>query len=195
MDRRQFVVAGGASAFAALAWLRGIGKANALAAAAQPTVQVALGVVQAILPFEDPRFPTMTPEDVRKRMYAIFSLDDDVSFASSLALFDNIGAWANPPRPIVAFEILRYGQPDLAHDRDLLHESFANGLAGQARFADLALHDKRTYLSMWSQSSFGVRRRVYQSFKALVNASAYSMDALWNAIGYEGPLVSRERTS
>jgi hypothetical protein len=197
MDRRQFVVASGASAFAALAWLRGIGQGSALAAvgAEAPPTQVALAVVKAILPFEDPRFPAIPPDAIRRRMYAIFSLDDDASFASTLALFDSIGAWAHPPPPIIALEALRYGQPDLGHDRALFENSFANGKLATSRFADLGLDDQRAYLAMWSQSSFGVRRRVYQSLKALVHATAYSMDVLWRAIGYEGPLVSRGGTS
>jgi hypothetical protein len=198
MDRRQFVAGSGASAFAALGWLRGFGQATALAAvadAARPSIKVALAVVEAILPFEDRRFPLIAPENVRKRMYAIFSLDGDASFASTLALFDSVGAWMNPPQPIVALEMLRYGTPDLAHDRDLMQKSLADLKLESARFADLGLDDRRAYLTMWSRSSFGVRRRIYQSFKALVHASAYSMDALWTAIGYEGPLVSRGSAS
>ncbi|HEY7980324.1 MAG TPA: hypothetical protein VID19_02485 [Candidatus Eremiobacteraceae bacterium] len=198
MDRKQFVVASGVSAFAALAWLRGIARGSALAAtpdAAESAQQVALGVVQAILPFEDHRFPAMSPEDVRKRMYSIFSLDDDAAFESSLALFDTIVLWANPPLPVIALEVLRYGQPDVARDQRLFEKTFTDRKVAQARFVDLGVDDKRLYLAMWSQSSFGVRRRVYQSFKALVHATAYSMDALWNAIGYDGPLVSKGITS
>ena len=198
MDRKQFVISSSASAFAALAWLRGAGGLKALAANASAGLNaqtVALRVVQTILPFEDPRFPKIDSAMVRSRMYAIFSLGEDTSFASSLTLFDSIGAWSNPPKPIVELETAQYGPPDWAHDVNLLKHWSSTIDTNRSSFTDLNLRDGRSYLALWAKSAFGVRRRIYQSFKALVNSTAYSMDALWEVIGYDGPLVSSKGSS
>src|SRR5450755_1171363 len=191
MDRRKFVVASSASAFAALAWLRGSRISFAIAATPAPTLDtrnITLGIVRAVLPFEHERFPRIAPNDVYLRMNAIFALESDVKFASTLALFDAIQAWEYPPAPLVELERALYGLPDVAHDARLF-SAWSSSVAGRATaFTSLTSQDQRSYLALWAQSSFGVRRRIYQSFKAIVCASAYSMDAMWTAIGYEGPL-------
>jgi hypothetical protein len=194
MDRKQFVVASSASAFAALAWLRGSRALSAIAATATPaldTQNITLGIVRAVLPFEHDRFPRIEPNDVYLRMNAIFALEGDVKFASTLALFDALQAWEYPPAPIVELERSLYGPPDVAHDARLFSAWSATLTNKATAFTDLAVQDQRSYLALWVQSSFGVRRRIYQSFKAIVCASAYSMDAMWTAIGYEGPLIAK----
>jgi hypothetical protein len=193
MDRKHFVISTSAAAYAALAWIRDAGRLGAFAAnaaAAPDTHAVALSIVRAILPFEHPRFPVIAAADLRRRMYDLFSLDRDENFAATLGLFNSVGAWSNPPKPVIQIESVLYGPPDVAHDVRSF-ESWSGTASVKRDFTDLDLADQRSYLSLWAQSSFGMRRRVYQSFKALVNATAYSMDAMWSAIGYEGPLLPR----
>jgi hypothetical protein len=195
MDRKQFVVSASASALAALTWMRGPGRLDSLSLGApleSRAQDVALAITRAILPFEHPRFPKITPADIRIRMYALFSLDEDSSFASTLALFNALGAWSNPPKTVLEVESTLYGPPDVAHDRKLFETWNGGATTETATFTDLNLVRQRSYLTMWARSAFGVRRRTYQSFKALANATAYSMEALWSAIGYDGPLVARQ---
>jgi hypothetical protein len=59
------------------------------------------------------------------------------------------------------------------------------------RFTQLDLDAQRAYLRAWSQSERPVQRQFYRSIKTLVVAAAYSMDAMWHVIGYEGPLLAR----
>lgn len=197
MDRKYFVVSASAAAYAALAWMHGAGRLGAFAVsarAAPDTHAVALSIVRAILPFEHPRFPVMDAADLRRRMYELFSLDRDANFGATLVLFNSIGAWSNPPKPVIELETALYGPPDVAHDLRLF-ETWSQNASVKQDFTDLDLGDQRSYLSLWVLSSFGMRRRVYQSLKALVHATAYSMDATWSAIGYEGPLVARKTSS
>jgi hypothetical protein len=46
---------------------------------------------------------------------------------------------------------------------------------------------------MWMRSSFIVRRQFARSAKSMVTITAYSMDALWQSIGYRGPLIEERR--
>ena len=95
MDRRRFVLTMTAGVASSLAWIRG-GSFAAYAASSVTQVDsedVARGLVLAILPFDDQRFPRIDPESIRQRMYALFSLDGDASFTGALLLFDSIGAW------------------------------------------------------------------------------------------------------
>src|SRR5476651_1137117 len=122
MDRRQFVVSASASALAALTWFRGPGRLYSLALGTTldpGTQEAALGITRAILPFEHPQFPGISPAIVRSRMYALFSLEGAAGFASTLALFNALEAWSNPPKTILDIETAMYGPPDLAHDRQL----------------------------------------------------------------------------
>ncbi len=198
MDRRQFVVSASASALAALAWFRGPGRLDSLALGStleSGTQDVALGITRAILPFEHPHFPKIAPADVRNRMYALFSLNEDSGFTSSLVLFNALEAWSNPPKAILDVETGLYGPPDIVHDRKLFEKWNSVETRDTMTFVELDLARKRSYLSLWALSAFGVRRRTYQSLKSLVNATAYSMDALWSAIGYDGPLVAKKVSS
>jgi hypothetical protein len=60
-------------------------------------------------------------------------------------------------------------------------------------FSELPVGAQRAYLAMWMRSSFIVRRQFARSAKSMVTITAYSMDALWRAIGYRGPLLEEGR--
>ncbi len=57
-------------------------------------------------------------------------------------------------------------------------------------FVELDLPAQRDYLRLWALSEFVERRRFYRSVKSMIMATAYSLDVLWQVIGYEGPLKS-----
>jgi len=54
--------------------------------------------------------------------------------------------------------------------------------------------DPRAYLDLWRRSGFLLKQQFYASARALVMISAYSMEVVWPAIGYDGPLLPRRRT-
>jgi hypothetical protein len=153
--------------------------------------EIAGAIVRAVLPFEHPRFPTVDPEYILRRMNAIFKVEDDRQLAAALMLFNSIASFENPPKQLIEQNTGLYGKTDLEGDRHLF-ESWARGVKNQRDyFTELDLGDQRSYLALWSRSSLGVRRRLYQTLKTLVVATAYSTAALWRTIGYEGPLVQR----
>jgi hypothetical protein len=71
-------------------------------------------------------------------------------------------------------------------------QAFSN-LVVARRFVDLSVERQRDYLQLWSTSAFVVRRQFHAAARALIMISAYSLDDLWQAIGYDGPLVERRR--
>ena len=58
----------------------------------------------------------------------------------------------------------------------------------------LALGQQREYVDLWRRSGFLVKQQFYASARSLVMISAYSMEEMWAAIGYDGPVLSRTRT-
>jgi hypothetical protein len=67
----------------------------------------------------------------------------------------------------------------------------ASGLAVSRAFVDLEPSARIVYLSLWQHSALNVRRRFYQSVRAIAFSTLYSMPESWNAIGYAGPLIGR----
>jgi hypothetical protein len=196
VDRRQFLItATTATAFASLPYIRRYAASAATSDTLGDGQTIALKVVQTILPFEHPRFPKIEPETIRKNSYEIFGLADDVRFAGALALFDNLKAWRYPPPAVIVQETALFGPPNVAHDVQRFDNSATTALKTAGRFVDLDPSDRRAYFGLWAVSALGTRRRFYQSLRAIVHATAYSNDAFWHAIGYEGPLVSRRLTS
>ena len=58
-----------------------------------------------------------------------------------------------------------------------------------ATFAEMSAGHREAYVALWARSAFVTKRRFYRTSKALICMTAYSMDAFWDAIGYDGPLV------
>ena len=162
---------------------------------------VLTGVIRATLPFEHPQFPALSPIDVEERLLRLFPVDRESRFLTlqrGLALFDQIELFPHAFAPIVAAED---PAPDQRADRG---DWVARGVEADERryaaflsewrperpaFAQLPVAVQRAYLTMWMRSSFVVRRQFARSAKSMVTITAYSMDALWNSIGYRGPLV------
>ncbi len=164
------------------------------------------GLIQAILPFEHPQFPGITPDIIRSRLLSLFPIGEEERFLDlerSLMFFNACDLFPHMFAPIVEDEedeladndgLKRSNIDQLISDKRLkdeqLYEQFVR-LSDPlpTAFTELSLEPKRAYLRIWGQSGFVTKRQLYRSVKALVMITAYSTDELWKAIGYEGPLL------
>lgn len=80
-----------------------------------------------------------------------------------------------------------------AFDQTLYADFCRRHDAAPQKFTALSVGRRRAYLNLWNRSDFLVRRQFYSSVRALVMIAAYSMDEVWAAIGYQGPLLPRSR--
>ena len=164
------------------------------------------GLIASILPFERADFPTSV-EHVRSRLLTLFRLEDDARFLGlqkALVLFDQTDLFAHRLVPVDeearaidasarGLDVQSVMTGSHAIDIDL-YQRFVKGQTGARRFALLTVDRQREYLELWRASGHLIRRQFYASARSLVMISAYSMDVLWPAIGYAGPLLPPDRT-
>ena len=125
-----------------------------------------------------------------------------------MTLFDQLQFFSNPPSAVVEQEIGLYAPSGLTEAQAQtwfgqrlsmdVHrfDDWANSTSMKAAtFTQLDVTERRAYLDLWCRSALGIRRRVYKTVRALTYATAFSTDALWKAIGYEGPLLPRTAPS
>jgi hypothetical protein len=62
---------------------------------------------------------------------------------------------------------------------------------GTSGFSRLAREDRIGILASWENSSWAVRRQVFQALRRTAVFSHYANPATWEAIGYDGPWVGR----
>jgi len=173
-------------------------------AAYRPALDAVIG---AILPFEREDFPLRDPGLVRQRLVTMFPLESDNRFAAfqrTLVLFDEIGLFEIFSGPLLQEEAIARDTSQRGGDIHQLAamiretdtsslEAFHRELSVPAgsHFSDLPLKARRRYLGLWQNSASVVKRELHGALRSLVMISAYSMDELWTAIGYKGPLVHR----
>ncbi len=164
------------------------------------------GLIHSILPSERADFP-VSMAHVRVRLLRLFRIEDDARFLAlqkALVLFDQTDLFAHRLVPVqeeaTALDAGARGL-DLSsvitrsHALDIdLYTRFARGQTGAHRFALLPLDRQRAYLELWRDSGYLIKRQFYASARSLVMISAYSMDTLWPAIRYRGPLLPQDRT-
>ena len=167
---------------------------------------VLAGIVRAILPFERREFP-VTPAQVEKRLLRLFELEQDPRFLAlqkTLMFFEQTDLFAKLA-PVGAELTARDARErgldvaavvaDLRQQDRRLADAFARSRGdGPSAFSALGLVQQREYFDLWRRSGFLVKQQFYASARSLVMISAYSMEEVWAAIGYEGPLVTRPRT-
>jgi hypothetical protein len=164
------------------------------------------GLIHSILPSERADFP-VSMEHVRARLLTLFRLDDDPRFLTlqkALVLFDQTDLFARRLVPVqeeaTALDADARGLDvqsviTRSHALDIdLYKRFVRGQTGAPRFALLPLDRQREYLELWRDSGYLIKRQFYASARSLVMISAYSMDVLWPAIRYGGPLLPPDRT-
>jgi hypothetical protein len=163
------------------------------------------GIVRAVLPFERSDFP-VTPAQVEARLLRLFELEQDARFLAlqkTLVVFEQTDLFADlaPVDAELTARDARERGLDVAavvsalrrQDRQLA-DAFAHSRGGGSPdFSALALVQQREYFDLWRQSGFLVKRQFHASARSLVMISAYSMEEVWSAIGYDGPLLPRPR--
>lgn len=161
-------------------------------------------VMRAVLPFEQPAFPGVSIDEVEAVLQQHFPLTAPSlrSFQWALLVFNQMDLFTEDLSPVIAEEQKRlrtFDELDERASRGVI-EGFSAGEAGlyagfvkahgaPGLFMDAPLPVQRAYLSLWGQSNFSIKRQFYGGAKSIILASAYSLPALWEAIGYEGPLV------
>jgi hypothetical protein len=156
-------------------------------------------LIGTVLPFDHPRFPSVTVQTVEAQLYSVFPIDDKERFLTlqkSLIFFNDHSLFPHLFAPIAAGEgtddrattsISRKEEQDAA-----LYKRFVDpSVSSSPGFTDLTAVKQQEYLRMWGQSGFRIKRQLYRSIKSLVMIAAYSNEELWSTIGYEGPIVSR----
>ncbi|MDA1055660.1 MAG: hypothetical protein O3C40_35135 [Planctomycetota bacterium] len=158
---------------------------------------VLLALIGTLLPFEDPRFPQVSPQRLLERLRTLLPQENDeqrVAFQQALLLFDRPDAFPDPAFMPREAGIADDYWPQIVADEQSSLLRFRESLREPAdRFRDFQLVDQRAYLTLWARSGLGPRRRFYRSTKSLVMVTAYSMDEFWQAIGYGGPLLEGGR--
>jgi hypothetical protein len=167
---------------------------------------VLAGIIRAILPFERREFP-VTPEQVEARLLRLFELEEDPRFLAlqkTLMFFEQTDLFADLA-PVDAELTARDARErgldleaivsDLRQQDRRLADAFARSRGdGPSSFSALRLGRQREYVDLWRRSGFLVKQQFYASARSLIMISAYSMEEVWAAIGYGGPLLSRTRT-
>jgi len=163
-------------------------------------------LVATVLPSERADFP-VAPPAVAARLLTLYDLETDARFVMvqrMLLYFDEMDLFSDA-FPLIGHERVAIDAVEHRVDFDELlekKETFDRGLysdfatrghAGERRFTALTLARQREYLNLWNRSAFLVRRQFYFSVRALVMIAAYSMDDVWAAIGYDGPVLPRPR--
>lgn len=164
------------------------------------------GLLHALLPFEHPRFPAVAPERVEARLLDLFPIDAGEQFSAfqrGLLFFDDLALFPHLFGPLVRAEQAGRADPEasaagpwteevgrLRAEEQERYARFRAGLGGAAdRFVELPLDEQRAYLRMWNASGLTAKRQFARSAKSLVMIAAYSMEEMWHAIGYAGPLL------
>ena len=166
-------------------------------------------VIKAVLPFEHPKFPTLSAEKLEQQLLTYFPLEGDDKIKAvpqGLLIFNDLSLYAHPLAPLISQEKFLFDDFDgiketeqkelimgkLQEDQKRYREFSTSINSKVTDFTDLSLDESRKYLMLWAMSSFGIKRRFYRSLKSLVMISAYTRKELWQSIGYEGPLLTEK---
>jgi hypothetical protein len=177
----------------------------------EPPPQAYLPVLQAlvrtVLPFDHPRFPAVSPQAIDRRLAELFPFtqddEDSLALRKALMIFDAVDLFPAAPAALLAQEADALGIDDqhssgwtetvgtkrAADERIFAAFSEGSQAMRPAHFVELTPEARVRYYALWSQRAFSVTRHVYRASKALILVTAWSMDEMWSAIGYPGPLV------
>jgi hypothetical protein len=163
-------------------------------------------LVTTLLPFDDPRFPAIAPEAVVDRLIRLFPIDKEQKFLGlqrTIVLFDEIDLFPIFSGPLwqeemKARDARARGLDEhsiaagiVAADREAFRRFRAEPNSSGAHFTTLPPELRRQYLDLWRNSASLVKRQFGAALKSLVMITVYSMDSMWPAIGYRGPLLRR----
>ena len=160
--------------------------------------EVLRALVETVLAFDHPAFPAIEVAEVERRVLEYFPAD--AATRGALMAFDEIGRFStvDPITRQAEAEALAADGPcapgeiggaveEKARVEAARFEAFVREFGAAHRFAAATLPARRAYLRLWAKSGFAIRRRLYATFKGMVLIPAYSLPALWRAVGYAGP--------
>jgi hypothetical protein len=168
-------------------------------------------LIRIMLPFEHREFP-LSVEQVETRLLRLFPLEQERRFMGlqrTLVFFNQIDLVVVPERAKVLIEEERKAADAPARLsrgelRRLIREriaretavfsDFAASLEPKVRyFTALPPERQREYFELWAGSELLIKREFAGGLRYLVMATAYSDESVWPALGYDGPLVERDR--
>jgi len=173
----------------------------------QTYMPILRAMMTAVVPFDHPQFPALTPADVEAQLQREFPQDAAAfdGFHRGLLLFNDVALFGHTLPPIaqaeeqglrtfdgLAGEALanRMGQNG-AHDATL-HRAFVTKHGALTSFVEAPAAAQRDYFHAWSQSAFTLKRELFFSAKAMMTISAYSLKPSWDVMGYDGPLLEKK---
>jgi hypothetical protein len=190
MNRTSFIRASVATSVA-VSFLRSV----ALGSEATGYAPEMAGVVTTILGAEAFGSSSVSPESIVRRLNWLFSLHRSPAFLASLNAFSDIASFAYGSELLFDSERAQGAVLDtsvlLAHDAAALRATAIQG----STFEGLDAAERAQYLELWEHSAFNVRRRFYNSVRAVTFIAFYSMPESWKAIGYAGPMLAPKRAS
>jgi hypothetical protein len=175
---------------------------------AQSYLPVLQALVRTVLPFDHPRFPRVSPETIDTRLLQLFPFrpddEDALNLRRALMIFNDVPLFPTAPPGLLTQERTALGVDErhslawteavgaLRAADERLYADFSGGLkTSSEHFVDLPSDKRVKYYQLWGQSQFVVKRYFYRSSKTLILVTAWSMDEMWHAINYAGPLVTR----
>ena len=155
---------------------------------------VFLAIVHCLLPFEHPDFPDVTAEQIAERSTVLFPRSDseEAGVRRALGLFNTLPAFVSRRAMRKPADTADEQWNTTVSAEQQLGLAFLQSCPDTSRtFTELDIEDRAAYLRLWARSHLVDRRRYYRSLKSLVMVTAYSMEVVWAAIQYDGPLVGR----
>lgn len=160
-------------------------------------------LIETILPLPD--FP-MDAATVERRLLRMFPLEEErrfLGFQRTLVYFDRLDLQPHVAAPLLAVERIALDVPHrvsesefrlMVAEKTRLESERCDAFTGRhnaTTFAALPPAARSEWIDLWLQSEFTVKREFARGARTLILTSAYSADATWPAIGYDGPLVKR----
>lgn len=187
---RAAFIGSSAAAVAAAAFLRSVALG---AEVGQATAQLT-PMVKTMLAFEADGFPAVRAEQLVARMIALFDLDGSLAFVSSLAAFSDVASFSRGNNALFTAERAATAGVDVVALAASDARAFsAERVAASPSYGYLDAMSRLRYVGLWQRSAFTVRRRFFNSLRAITFAAFYSMPEVWPSIGYAGPFVSNPR--
>ncbi|MEA2238498.1 MAG: hypothetical protein QOC81_3222 [Thermoanaerobaculia bacterium] len=162
------------------------------------------GLIRIILPLDQHDFPKVPAEMIEERLISMFPLEKEQKFLGlqrTLTLFDQIDLFPIVSGPLLFEEEKARdggtGAAELAaalQDADRrAYQEFTRlqPVKGRPRFQDLSIETQQAYYTLWRDSPSVVKRAFHSTMKTLIMTTFYSMDQVWPAIGYAGPLLGK----
>jgi len=164
-------------------------------------------LINLVLPFDHPRFPSITPDIVLKNIALHFPLTEERQepFQRAFVLFNNIQLFKERLPAILDEEAKLFREfegldkndihsriEEFMHHDQLLFNAFEKKHGYHESFMDAPKAAQADYFYLWSQSRFNIRRMFFNSAKGVINACSYCQEEMWDVMGYAGTFDPKE---